>query len=61
MIYVDYYYRNKNGETKEGTNEFTDREKARRFIIAVRKAKDKTLIGWRCDDPEDNNYIWQRT
>lgn len=61
MIYVDYEYYSVSEKTwKEGTTEFGSVYKAERFIRKVKNDKYMYLVGWRCDDPEDNEYLNRR-
>lgn len=53
MIYVDY--RDKDGIQ---TKEFTDCYMAKRFILSLKRRMGVLLIGWRCDDAEDNEFLW---
>jgi len=61
MINVEYAYWHKEDECwKVDVKSFLDAEKARRFIILCKKASYLKFIGYSCDYPEDNEYIWAR-
>lgn len=54
-IKISYYYKdNKTEESKE----FYTKESALRFLYKMRK--DLKSVTWKCEDPEDNNYLWKK-
>lgn len=60
MIYVFVVYRGLFGGLVRITKEFKDRNKALRYLYAM-KASDKFVIdGYSCDDPYDNEWLGRR-
>ena len=60
MIYIDVVFKSKlTGKWLIETKEFDDCVKALRFMYSM-KNKGNIIDGWRCDDPEDNEYLGRR-
>lgn len=60
MIYVDIVYRSKlTGKWMQETKQFRDCISALRGMYAMR-SKGIIIDGWRCDYPEDNEYLTRR-
>ena len=58
MIEVEYYYKTKSGEWKQGYMYFTNPEKAVRFMRKCTYSKTLHYSGsFTCDYPEDTEYI----
>ena len=61
MIYVMYQYFSKSeGKYLDGETEFNSPVKALRFMYSIKGREDYFLDGYRCDDPEDDEYIGRR-
>ena len=61
MIRVWYYYHTKNNRWFKSYKDFYDVRKALRFIKAIdAEGKESFVDCWECDDPWDNNYLYQR-
>lgn len=54
-IKIYYYY--KDSKTEE-SKEFYTKESALRFLYKMRK--DLKSVSWKCEDEEDNNYLWKK-
>ena len=54
-IKISFYY--KDSKTEE-TKEFYTKESALRFLYKMRK--DLKSVAWKCEDEEDNNYLWKK-
>lgn len=60
MIYVHIIYKSKlTGLWMEDEKQFTEKHAALRGMYAM-KAKDIIIDGWRCDEPEDNTWLFHR-
>lgn len=53
-IEISYLY--KNG--KEYLSTFNTKENALRFLYKMKN--DIKYVTWKCDDPDDNNYLWKK-
>lgn len=61
MIYVDFqYYSVSACRWLDSTQEFDNVYKAERFIRKVKSDRMLFFVGYRCDNPEDNEYLNQR-
>lgn len=59
MIYVTIVFRSVFGTWLSETKEFHDRVKALRFMYSVRN-KGHIIDSWKCDYPEDNEWLTRR-
>ena len=59
MIYITIVFRSITGKWMTETKEFSDRVKALRFMYSV-KSKGHIIDHWKCDDPEDTEYLNRR-
>lgn len=59
MVYVDVLFNLKNGERKQETKQLCNKICALRFMYNIRRKKH-TVLGWKCDYPEDNEYLSKR-
>lgn len=53
MMHVNFQYQTKDGTIKSGTSYFYEIKSAVRFVYLVRKSKDKNLLSYGSDDPEE--------
>lgn len=54
-IKIYYYYK---GSNTEEVKEFYTKESALRFLYKMRR--DLKSVTWKCEDEEDNNYLWKK-
>lgn len=59
MIEVSVLFTYKTGEIKEETRKFNNKYSALRFMYGIER-KGNIVTGWKCDLPEDNNYLSKR-
>lgn len=59
MIYVEVSFALVGGGRKTEERRFDDCRKALRFMYGM-KRKGNRITGWRTDDPDDNEYLWER-
>ena len=57
MMHVNFQYQTKDGTIKSGTSYFYEVKKAVRFVYAIRYSKDKRLISYGADDPEEHEEM----
>ena len=53
-IQIDYLYK----DGKEYQKTFNTKENALRFLYKMKS--DIKFVTWKCDDPDDNNYLWKK-
>lgn len=53
-IQIDYLYK----DGKEYLKTFNTKENALRFLYKMKS--DIKYVNWKCDDPDDNNYLWKK-
>ena len=59
MIYIEVMFVGKDGKRTCEEKTFDDCRKALRFMHAMRR-KGNLISGWRTDDADDNEYLWER-
>ena len=59
MITINFLYKTKDGEWKEGEKEFSSPIQALRFAYAIQNAGNR-VVGLMCSDPEDFEYLGSR-
>lgn len=59
MIKILFAYKSKTGEVKEGERDFNDKRMALRFLYGA-KGKNIIILGWRCDDVYDHEWLERR-
>lgn len=53
-IQIDYLYK----DGKEYQKTFNTKENALRFLYKMKS--DIKFVTWKCEDPDDNNYLWKK-
>lgn len=58
IVKIQFLYKNKEGEIKDGEKGFNHKLKALMFIKAINKSANMILIGWITPYKDINAYLW---
>ena len=60
MIIIKYkYYRKCDSTWQHRTKVCRNVNEAFGFCLSIKKSKNSYVEGWACDDPYDNEWLWQ--